>query len=233
VVLLARRRNDHARAAVVITPAGEGLETPGENHAVREPAEGWYLMNTQELERMLRWWRSPSPGSLPPTGARLSIEEAIAYRDAGNLPDEHGRTLRLVLLARDRDEVRTLDLKRARFEPDFLDAPTWRRDGSKPVNVVPLRSHQAPAEDRSWWEEPDLAALESEWAATGGIEGLRIPEAYRGFVYKTILSLRAAGRPINVAGIADSIARWMAPEEAAEIRSALESANPSDPERDG
>jgi hypothetical protein len=190
-------------------------------------------MTTQELERMLQWWRAPLLESLPSTGVRLSIEDAIAYRDAGNLPDEHGRTLRLVLVARDRDELRNLDLKRARFEPDFLDAPTWRRHGSKSVNVVPLRTHLTPAEDRSWWEEPGLAALESEWAATGGIEGLRVPEAYRGFVYKTILTLRAAGRPITVASIADSIARWMAPQEAAEIRSALENANRSDPGRGG
>jgi hypothetical protein len=185
-------------------------------------------MSTEEIERLLRWWRTPTadPDAFP--AARLTIEEALAYRDAGNVPDEHGRTLRLLLLARDRDEVRDLSIKRARYEPDYHDAPGWRREGSKPVNVVPLGSERGPSEERPWWEEPELAALESEWAATGAVGGLRIPEAYRGFVYKTILSLRAAGRPVDVQSIADSVARWMAPEEVAEIRSALESANRSD-----
>jgi hypothetical protein len=194
--------------------------------------EGWYLMSTGELERMLRWWRTPTADQDPHPAIRLTIEDALAYRDAGNVPDVDGRTLRLLLLARDRDEVRDLAIKRARYEPDYLDAPAWRREGSKPVNLVPLGSDRGSSEERPWWEEPELAALESEWAATGAIEGLRIPEAYRGFVYKTILSLRAAGRPVGVQSIADSVARWMAPEEAAEIRSALETANRSDPGRE-
>jgi hypothetical protein len=194
--------------------------------------EGWYLMSTEELERMLRWWRTPAAGPDPLPAVRLTIEEALAHRDSGNVPDEHGRTLRLLLLARDRDEVRNLAIKRARYEPDYLDAPVWRREGSKLVNVVPLGGNRGSSQERPWWEEPELAALESEWAATGAIEGLHIPEAYRGFVYKTILSLRAAGRPVDVQSIADSVARWMAPEEVAEIRSALESANRSDPQRE-
>jgi hypothetical protein len=195
-------------------------------------AEGWYLMSTLELERILLWLRSPSNEPAPePT--RLTIEEALAYRDAGNLPDEHGRTLRLFLLARDRQEVRDLSLRRLDFEPDYHDAPTWRRQGSKPINVVPLPSDSKAPEGRPWWEEPDLAALESEWLTTGGIDGLRIPAAYRGFVYKTILSLRAAGRPVSIDSVADSLARWLAPEEVAEIRSALESANGAGEKRSG
>lgn len=210
--------------------AGSSREThPGKGIV---SVEGWYLMSTEELERMLRWWRTPAGDPDPVPAVRLTIEEALAYRDAGNVPDEHGRTLRLLLLARDRDEVRELAIKRARYEPDYHDAPAWRREGSKPVNVVPLGSTRGSSEERPWWKEPELAALESEWAATGAVEGVRIPEAYRGFVYKTILSLRAAGRPVGVQSIADSVARWMAPEEVAEIRSALESANRSDAPRE-
>jgi hypothetical protein len=195
-------------------------------------AEGWYLMSTRELERMVLWLRSASTEPAPePT--RLTIEEALAYRDAGNLPDQHGRTLRLLLHARDRQEVRDLSLRRLLFEPDYHDAPTWRRQGSKPINVVPLWSDHETSEEHPWWEEPDLAALESEWLTTGGIDGLRIPAAYRGFVYKTILSLRAAGRPVSIDSVADSLARWLAPEEVAEIRSALESANGAGEKRSG
>jgi hypothetical protein len=158
------------------------------------------------------------------------VAEALAYRNAGNVPDEHDRSLRLLLFARDRHELRNLSAKRARFEPDFHEAPTWRREGSRPVNVVPLRTDVEAADDHAWWDDPELAALESEWAGSGAIEGLRIPEAYRGFVYKTILSLRAGGRAVTVESVADSVARWLAPEEAAEIRSALQRANASRPQ---
>jgi hypothetical protein len=189
-------------------------------------------MSTPELERMLLRLQSASPAPAPEL-TPLTIEEALAYRDAGNLPDREGRTLRLFLFARNQKEVRDLSLRRLRFEPDYHDAPTWRRQGSKPINVVPLRSDREGAEEHPWWEEPDLAALESEWMSTGRIDGLRIPAAYRGFVYKTILSLRAAGRPVRVDSVAGSLARWLAPEEVAEIRSALESANGSGEKRSG
>jgi hypothetical protein len=187
--------------------------------------EGWYLMSTQELESMLRWWRESDTEECPVAAEQLTIEDAIAFRDAGNVPDEHDRSLRLLLFARDRDELLNLSMKRAHFEPDFHDAPTWRRKGSRPVNIVPLRMDVEAADDRPWWAEPELAAMESEWTSSGAIEGLRIPEAYRAFVYKTILSLRAGGRAVTVESVVDSVARWLAPEETAEIRSALQRAN--------
>jgi hypothetical protein len=163
---------------------------------------------------------------MQPSGAiRLSIQEALAYRDAGNLPDEQGRTLRLVLRARDPEEVRKISAKWSFYEPDYLDPPTWRKPGSKPVNVVPLRVKMEVAEHGPWWEEPDLARLESEWLSSGAIDGLRIPEEYRGFVYKTILALRSAGREVTVDGVVDSIARWLGPKETTEIRCALQREN--------
>ncbi|MEA2509657.1 MAG: hypothetical protein QOG21_1739 [Actinomycetota bacterium] len=192
-----------------------------------EVAEGWYLMSTDMVEQLLIRRRGRSADVLPTDALHLTIEEALTYRDAGNVPDERGRTLRLLLLARDRDEVRDLPTKRARFEPDYHEAPAWRREGSKPVTVVPLREEMEPYEGAAWWEEPDLAALESQWRASGAIDGVRIPGDLRGFVYKTILSLRAAGRDVNVQTIADSLTRWLLPGEAAELRSALERANGS------
>jgi hypothetical protein len=178
---------------------------------------------------MLRWWRNSPSEECPVAAKQLTVEDALAYRDAGNIPDEHDRSLRLLLFARDRDELLTLSSKRAFFEPDFHDAPTWRREGSRPVNVVPLRTDVEAVNARAWWDDPELSAMESEWAVSGAIEGLRIPEAYRGFVYKTILSLRAGGRAVTVESVADSVARWLAPEDVAEIRSALQRANTSRP----
>ena len=186
--------------------------------------EGWYLMSLGELERELRRFREQEMHD-DPSAVPLSIPEAIAYRNAGNLPDEQGRSLRLVLYARDPEEVRNLPQKRARFEPDYQEAPNWRRPGSKPVNVVPLRARFPASRERAWWEEPDLAALESEWVASGAIDGLRIPAPYRGFLYKTILALRAEGGEVTVDSVGDSLARWLLPQEAAEIRSALAKAN--------
>lgn len=192
-----------------------------------EVTEGWYLMSTSTLEQLLSRLRARSSDVLPPGALHLTLEEALAYRDAGNLPDQEGRTLRLLLHARDREEVRRLSEKRLHFEPDYHEAPRWRREGSKPVTVVPLRGDVAPAKDAAWWEEPDLASMEAEWTASGAVDGLRIPEEYRGFVYKTILSLRAAGRDVTVQTVVDSVSRWLLPAETAEIRSALERANRS------
>ncbi|MEA2485509.1 MAG: hypothetical protein QOD46_620 [Actinomycetota bacterium] len=189
--------------------------------------EGWYLMSTEMVERMLERRRAGSVDVVPPDALHLTIEEALAYRDGGNFPDEHGRTLRLLLLARDRDEVRNLSTKRLQFEPDYHEAPAWRREGSKPVTVVPLREEIEPAGDGPWWEEPELAAMESEWQTDGMIDGLQIPSDLRGLVYKTILSLRAARRDVTVETVCDSLARWLLPAQAAEIRSALERANDS------
>jgi hypothetical protein len=185
--------------------------------------EGWYLMSIEDLESELARWRSSGVGAHRSRALRLSTEEALRYRDAGNLPDEHGRTLRLVLIGND---PRSLNARRLHYEPDYHDEPTWRVEGSRPVNVVPLR----PASDtnpglESWLEDPDLAALEGEWQRTGSAGGLSIPAAYRGFVYKTILSLRAAGKEVTAESVAASVARWLPPSEAERIRIALKDAN--------
>jgi hypothetical protein len=178
-------------------------------------------MSTADLEKELARRRDPS-ADVPPSNARpLSIDEAIAYRNAGNLPDELGRTLRLVLFARDLDEVRELGRKRARFEPDYHSAPAWRREGSAPVNVVPLRSPGVAGDPSPWWESGDIADLEAEWEATGRVAGMAVPAQYRGFVFKTVASLREAGLEVSADSVADSISRWLSPEQAEEVRRAL------------
>lgn len=180
-------------------------------------------MSAADLEIELKRWRNPGE-AVPATGAEpLTTEAALAFRDAGNIPDDRGRSLRLVLHVNDAAELSYLQQKRLAFEPDFHDAPSWRREGSKPVNVVPLRRDDVRGGGgRAWWEDPDVAALEKEWSATGTIAGMRVPAEVRSFVYKTVLSLRAAGREVTPASVADSIARWMLPEEAEQIRRALE-----------
>ena len=178
-------------------------------------------MSTADLEQELARRRDPAAGVPPSNAEPQSIEEALAYRNAGNLPDERGRTLRLVLLARTLEEVRALGVKRARFEPDYHAAPTWRREGSAPVNVVPLREPGAAGDPSPWWESPDVAQLEAEWRATGRIGGLVVPAEYRGFVLKTVASLRQAGLPVTPDSVADSIARWLSPEQADAVRAAL------------
>ncbi|HEV3473563.1 MAG TPA: hypothetical protein VG408_10260, partial [Actinomycetota bacterium] len=77
-----------------------------------------------------------------------------------------------------------------------------------------------------WFEQPELAALEREWRTTGAVDGLRIPADVRGFVYKTVLSLRSAGRPVTVETVASSILRWTSAEDGGRIRRALKDANP-------
>lgn len=186
--------------------------------------EGWYLMSVPELEHELARVRDPARG---PSGAiALSVEEALARRAAGNVPDEHGRSLRLVLHVRSAEDVRRLSQRRLRFEPDFHEEPKWRIEGSVPVNVVPLRlAGVEPAPDRGWWDEPDVARLEDEWLKSGTVEGVKVPELYRSFVYKTVLSLRSAGVPISVESICASVARWLTPEDSARLRAALIEAN--------
>ncbi|HEX2051431.1 MAG TPA: hypothetical protein VHJ34_12505 [Actinomycetota bacterium] len=190
--------------------------------------EGWYLMSTGDLERELRRWREPDAAVPPSNARRLERAEALAYRDAGNLPDELGRTLRLVLVADDARDVAALDDKRRRYEPDYHRPPTWRRAGSAPVNVVPLRAPGVggPAAG-PWWEQADVAELESEWRRTGAVAGVAVPREYRSFVLKTVAALRAAGEPVTPDSIADSIARWLAPDDAARIRAALRAADPA------
>ena len=190
--------------------------------------EGWYLMSTADLERELERRRS-GRRDLPPSEAlHLSVDDALAYRNAGNLPDDKGRSLRLVLEVDGPGDLRALHSKCLTYEPDFHDAPSWKREGSRPVNIVPLAlpgSEEGPAAGAAWWEDAELAALEDEWRARGEIHGLKVPGPYRGFVYKTVLALVAAGREITPDSVADSIARWVPEAEAREIRAALNEAN--------
>ena len=179
-------------------------------------------MSTADLEIELKRWREPDADVGPSKAEPLSIEAALRYRNAGNFPDVDDRSLRLILHVADATELSYLQQKRLEFEPDFHDAPTWRREGSKPVNVVPLRSAEvAGGGGRAWWDDPDVAALEDEWSRSGTVAGMRVPAEVRAFVYKTVLSLRAAGRPITPDSIADSIARWMSPDETESIRDSL------------
>jgi hypothetical protein len=185
--------------------------------------EGWYLMSVRDLEIELSRWRGDAAGERS-NALPLSIEEALAFRDAGNVPDELGRSLRLVLLPD--GETGTLDEPRRRWEPDFHDAPDWRREGSVPVNVVPLRDRPPdPRPEIAWWDDPEMARMEEEWQRSGAVAGLRIPGAYRGFVYKTIRSLRSDARAVTVDSVCNSIARWVTPSVAAEVRAALQAAN--------
>lgn len=182
--------------------------------------EGWYLMSTAELEWMLGARRAGRE-SLPEGARRLTQDEAMAYRRAGNLPDENDRSLRLLLRVETEADLRGLDAKRLAFEPDYLDAPSWRRAGSRPVNVVPLRSPEIRGAAQPWFEEPALAELEGEWRATGRVGGVPVPGEYRGFVFKTVLALRSAGREVTAKTIADGIARWVPEDEARRLREAL------------
>src|SRR5918997_3971129 len=119
-------------------------------------------MNLEELQQELRRLRAPT--ETPPSGALpLSPEEALARRDAGNPPDGSGRTLRLVLHVSDPPEPGALERKRLLFEPDYHRAPTWRRHGSMPVNVVPLRlSRDPPAHISAFYEVATAVDLEAE-----------------------------------------------------------------------
>ncbi len=178
-------------------------------------------MSVRDLEIELARRRDPAADH-PPSGAvALGIDEALEYRNAGNVPDSAGRSLRLVLKIDDEP----LSLKRLRFEPDFHEAPAWRRPGSKPVNVVPL----APSTDKrsrtgeeEWWAQPDVAALESEWRQTGTIAAMKVPEMYRSFVLKTVVSLRQAGVEVDPESVLASVSRWLSPDQVEELREALE-----------
>lgn len=185
-------------------------------------SEGWFLMSTRDLELELARWRDPEHPPEDSSARKLSVEEALAYRDAGNLPDDHGRTLRLVLHVESAADLTYLQSKRVLFEPDFHDAPDWRREGSKPVNVVPLRaaSVEGTLAD-AWWDDPELQALEEEWSRTGNVAGIRVPGAYRGFVYKTALALKAAGREVTIDSIVSSVSRWLPSEEVDRLAGAL------------
>jgi hypothetical protein len=183
--------------------------------------EGWYLMSTSDLELELARRRSPEEAQEPSNALRLSRDEALAYRNAGNLPDELDRSLRLVLEVSDEDDLKNLHVKRARYEPDYHEAPSWRRPGSRPVNVVPLRAPQVRGRSRPWWEDPEAGALEEEWQRSGTMAGIPVPGEYRGFVLKTVIALRSLGAPVTAETVANSIERWVPSQEADRIRSAL------------
>lgn len=191
-----------------------------------ELADGWYLMSTADLERELTRWREPQTKVGPSNVLRLTIKQALEFRDAGNVPDELDRTLRLVLRVDDTKELAILDQRRLEFEPDYQDAPTWRRAGSRSINVVPLRRPGIePATEGAWWENPELAELEREFTQRGTAAGVRVPGEYRGFIFKTVLSLRSQGREVTAATISDSIARWLPPADAARIARELNELN--------
>ncbi|MDQ4065866.1 MAG: hypothetical protein M3161_07450 [Actinomycetota bacterium] len=179
-------------------------------------------MSTRDLEIELRRWRGDNEA--PRSNAlELSIGDALAFRNAGNLPDELGRTLRLVLHVNDPRDLTYLQDTRLRFEPDFHDAPRWRRTGSRPVNVVPLRAAAATGTDMdAWWDDEAVRTLEEEWSRTGRVAGVGVPAEYRAFVYKTVLSLRAAGRDVSKDAIVSSIARWLDADDVARIAEALD-----------
>ena len=179
-------------------------------------------MNTPELERALSAFRSGNEAAF---GTPISVEEALRIRNAGNLSDEDERTLRLVLLV-DREP---LDKKRLRYEPDYHRAPEWRREGSRPVNVVPLRTADAPPPDAGpWWESPRVEELEEEWRRSGTVAGFDVPAAYRSFVFKTVIALQDAGDDVTPSSVADSVARWVSPEDAETIRNALTKKGPDE-----
>lgn len=181
-------------------------------------------MSTGDLERELRRWRE-SDAEVPASNAvPLGVGEALAYRNSGNLPDDLDRTLRLVLLVEDGGD--SLDRKRRRYEPDYLEAPSWRRAGSRPVNVVPLRGSDARrGRAQAWWEDPAIGELEAEWRKTGTVAGVVVPAQWRGFVYKTAIALRGADRVVTIDSLANGVARWVSPGDAARIRAALRDAN--------
>jgi hypothetical protein len=186
--------------------------------------EGWYLMNTQELELELARYRGDDVQ--PSSAIPLSIDEALKYRNRGNTPDVAGRTLRLVLHVQNRDELKKLGLKRLIYEPDHHERPDWRGPRSAPVNVVPLRVEElGPARESGWWEDPDLSELENEWETTGEVAGIKVSRERRGFVFKTVLSLRAAGMAISPESVANSVARWLPEAEAIALNAELMAEN--------
>jgi hypothetical protein len=183
--------------------------------------EGWYLMNVSELESALAAWRARDHAA--EFGIPLSVGEAIDRRNEGNHPDADDRSLRLVLFV----DAEPLERKRLRWEPDFHEAPTWRTENSRPVNVVPLRAQTA---ERSgpgpWWEEDRVEELETEWRRTGSVAGIEVPADYRSFVFKTVIALRDSGRDVTPETIGDSIARWLSPEDARKIKDSLKQKGP-------
>jgi hypothetical protein len=175
-------------------------------------------MSDRAVEAMLAA-RREGRDELPEEALALSRDEGVEYRNEGNLPDEAGRTLRLLLVL-EPGESSGVEAMRSLFEPDYLDAPAWRREGSRSVNVIPVGIHEV-TELSAWWDEEEMAAFETEWRARGTVSGVPVPGEYRSFVYKTVAALRRAGRVVTADSIAGSIARWVPPSAAAEVRRAL------------
>lgn len=189
-------------------------------------ADGWYLMSTGDLERELARWRAPEDEVESSNAVRLDTDEALRFRNSGNIPDELDRSLRLVLHVEDTHGLASLAERRLQFEPDYQDAPIWRREGSRPVNVVPLRRPGiSPASEGAWWDDPELAEMEHEFAGHGTVAGVRVPGEYRGFIFKTVLALRSQGREITPTAISNSMARWLPEESAASIARELSELN--------
>ena len=178
--------------------------------------EGWYLMNLRDVEKLLAAWRASDLSK--DFGVALTNDEALEIRDAGNIPDARDRSLRLVFFVDDEP----LERKRLRFEPDFHRAPSWRRQGSRPVHIVPLRKGVVGAGDeRPWWELPRVGELEEEWRDSGKVAGIAVPAEYRSFVFKTVIALQDAEEEVTEASIAASIARWLPPADAQRIAESL------------
>lgn len=180
-------------------------------------------MSVTDLVIELARWRA---GDERPSNAQsLTTGQALEYRSQGNLPDALDRSLRLVLIVDERQDPRSLEIKRLEYEPDYHSAPTWRIEGSRPVNVVPLVRQAIEKEERAWWESDDMAPLEKEWQSSGSVGGIAIPADLRGFVFKTIVSLRSTDREVTVDSITQSIQRWLSPEDASRIGVELRAAN--------
>ncbi len=156
----------------------------------------------------------------------LSVDEALAYRSRGNIPDELGRSLRLVLS----DATTTFEQRRLDFEPDLHAAPTWRRQGSRTVTLIPLpRDKASKPDDWEWRDDPAMLGSEEEWSRTGRVGDLAIPADIRGFLFKTIVALRSADQEITIDSVCSSIARWLQPSDVERIRNALIEANSTPP----
>lgn len=190
--------------------------------------DGWYLISTDVLLRELARFRAGEELGGPLSDVQpLTIEEALAYRDSGNLPDDHGRSLRLVLSVSSEEELHSLEARRLTFEPDYLGAPDWRREGSKPINVVPLRSPGVKGVDRAWWEDAAVAPLEKEWQEAGTVAGMPVPGEFRSFIFKTVIALRAADLDVTPEAVLDGVARWLSPSQVGDLRAAFDRVMPS------
>jgi hypothetical protein len=191
--------------------------------------DGWYLMSTTSLVRLLEAFRRGDETYEADDIEPLPVADALAFRNAGNLPDDQERTLRLVLRVDSKEDLHSLDERRLALEPDYLDPPAWRREGSKPVNVVPLRAADVKGTARPWWDDPAAGALESEWQAAGVIDGVIVPGEFRSFIFKSVIALRQAGKPVTSESILGALERWLTADQVEEIREAFRRAEEDAP----